>query len=1645
MRIILFYDNWIRDYRGFLLLKEILRRRGHAVWIAPLWKDPKDVIQDINPHLVVMGQISEKTTSDIGLYIKNRGINLIISTPESVENPDRFQNFFTMNFREWNTAYIDLQILVNHDMYQFVLNHPEIKDKHKYRHIGFPRFDLSVFPEICQNETNALKEKYGISKFEKRYLYISSFIYDDSGGQVSEENIDDVPINANIQRETIQKEHHEGILREVVENLEKENGVLLIKQHPWDKSSHFKDVFNDERVIIVDNHDYIVPVLQLSDIVLHAESTVAVEAWLQRKKTVSLLPGFNGDRKLLKNHMQYEPIVGHYEELVAVLNHYPWSATEASLHNYALSTDGMATIRFANLIDTFGPKKDLKTISKTKKSQKTTKREQKLSFAERLSQLPTDGYEYHLHYIEQFRRNIDKIYEEPIRRFAVEHLSDIKGTRGRSKTGDVDYEEVIAQTEEVAADFISTGCYSDAISLITTALSNNVSNAHLQYLMGRALQKEGKPNHAKEFIERAAVQEPQIMTYQYELAKLLFEQLEENKNAMEICRKIVQQETENIDTWWLIARIALRLHDDEKATEAAKKIVEIEPCHPGANKILNGHNKTENMQCWLQNSETVVADPNLDNIKKIASQDKKGLWRVVLEDLNLFTRDLASFYIAAKDIFLNRIYDFKTPSVKPVVIDGGGHIGLFTIFVKKKYPLAKVVVFEPDPSSKELLLKNLSINEIDGVTVIGAGLYDHIGKVGFHSDGSDGSTITKSGMTQQIDVVRLFPYLDGPVDCLKLNIEGAELPVLKDVISVLPSVQQLFIEYHGFPELGQQLHNILHILDSTGFRYIIHDFDHQTNPATKPPFKLDYDTRFFLLLYAKKMVQNIKGERISFQSEGTKETLNSATTANAQSDDIFILQYYMDIYLQQHQHFIKGNVAFVGKTIPASIHAVSNTNSINLNHIINEIEDRPFDAMYNPEARFYDCIILGDLPPSKSQCLRLLHWSCKVLQPGGTLLIINAGCCCPTHSETLRLTDHALSKIVEEVFGPHTVKTTTYGNMATVKALIDGQPAHILSSDILDFVDPDYQVVVGARMSKNCENILEPAIATKTTLSGMAQVEPTSRKFGFDRGQPIDRYYIETFLNYHRNHIRGRVLEIGDDTYTRRYGTKVKQADVLNAEPGPGVTVVGDLVDGAGLTSGAYDCIILTQTLQCIYAAKEALMTVVRALRPGGTILLTASGISQVSRYDMDRWGEFWRFTNQSLEQMINAAAPECDVLVTPHGNAVVAKAFLDGLAKHEVPVDTLNIGDPNYQVLVTATIIKPCAGNQIPLSTLASKKMADNTGPSVLLYHRVAEDPVDAHLLTVSPEHFEEQIKLLRDSSQVVSLDRIIKTAEAGMDCTEMVAVTFDDGYADNLIHALPVINAYQVPVTVFVTSGAIDAEKEFWWDSLEHLFFEGTLPDQLDIRQKGFTISVPTRTPQQRMAAYETLCTNMRSATIDDLLAMLKEIYDKSGRVPKSCSAHRQLSSDQLQTLARSPWVEIGAHTMNHPRLSSLTPDDQMREIYSSKRQLEALLHQPVSFFSYPFGASSDFSESSVEIVRKCGFQGGLANFQGRIERPMDRFRIPRRLVRNWETATFYRWLTNDKAASEIESQAVRCSKQRLLEHLIKMPTVTDREAYA
>lgn len=204
-------------------------------------------------------------------------------------------------------------------------------------------------------------------------------------------------------------------------------------------------------------------------------------------------------------------------------------------------------------------------------------------------------------------------------------------------------------------------------------------------------------------------------------------------------------------------------------------------------------------------------------------------------------------------------------------------------------------------------------------------------------------------------------------------------------------------------------------------------------------------------------------------------------------------------------------------------------------------------------------------------------------------------------------------------------------------------------------------------------------------------LQPVSPIFGMERGRSLDRFYIDRFIERCAGDIKGRALEVADTEFLDRYRDRIDAVDVLHVVEGsPGATLIGDLTKPETIPAGLFDCFVCTQTLPFLPDPAAALISSAKLLKPGGVLLATAAGISQISRFDMDRWGDFWRFTSRSMTMLAERAFPGGVVEVIVYGNVFAAKAVLDGLAVEDLPdAGLLDHNDPDYQVIIGLRAVK--------------------------------------------------------------------------------------------------------------------------------------------------------------------------------------------------------------------------------------------------------------------------------------------------------------------------------------------------------------------
>ena len=286
-----------------------------------------------------------------------------------------------------------------------------------------------------------------------------------------------------------------------------------------------------------------------------------------------------------------------------------------------------------------------------------------------------------------------------------------------------------------------------------------------------------------------------------------------------------------------------------------------------------------------------------------------------------------------------------------------------------------------------------------------------------------------------------------------------------------------------------------------------------------------------------------------------------------------------------------------------------------------------------------------------------------------------------------------------------------------------------------------------------------------------------------------------------------------------------------------------------------------------------------------------------------------------------------------------------------------------------------------------------------ILIYHRVSELPFDPEMLAVSPENFRSQLEYLRQRYRIVRFeeDWLVRKEPA-------VAVTFDDGYADNFLEALPILEELQVPATFFVSTGHLGNGENFWWHQLDAILLKARhLPSRFSLTDSRFGRTWASDSPQNRQRLYAELCQLMRRIGPDRQANWLAQLQTWADVHAINEAQHRVMTQEELSRLAASPWATIGAHTVSHAALSVLPDEQQRQEIFSSKRILEEVTGKPITTFSYPFGRRCEYNRTSIRLCREAGFGKVAANFPGQVHRWTDPLQLPRHLIRNWDVQVF------------------------------------------
>ena len=317
-----------------------------------------------------------------------------------------------------------------------------------------------------------------------------------------------------------------------------------------------------------------------------------------------------------------------------------------------------------------------------------------------------------------------------------------------------------------------------------------------------------------------------------------------------------------------------------------------------------------------------------------------------------------------------------------------------------------------------------------------------------------------------------------------------------------------------------------------------------------------------------------------------------------------------------------------------------------------------------------------------------------------------------------------------------------------------------------------------------------------------------------------------------------------------------------------------------------------------------------------------------------------------------------------------------------------------------------------------------------ILMYHRVAELDSDPWSLAVRPKHFDEHMDIIQKHGYPMSLTKFAENLNDNHPLQRAIVVTFDDGYKDNLNNAKPILEKYNIPATVFVTTGCIEQQRDFWWDELDRLLLQPrSLPDllQLNIRGKRYQWKTVGSEHYSSGTLRPTAFQSIKSK-IEELLNRRLNLYRKIYKILQLLSPFEReqvlkelkiwvntestnwknqlpLTKNDLITLGKEGLIEIGAHTESHPHLSKIPLNKQRDEILKSKAYLENILGHNVNSFAYPHGS---YIKDTVSLVKEAGFSCACSSIFGKVKRRNNLYLLPRVVIKDWDGETFYRYFS-------------------------------------
>jgi peptidoglycan/xylan/chitin deacetylase (PgdA/CDA1 family) len=293
-----------------------------------------------------------------------------------------------------------------------------------------------------------------------------------------------------------------------------------------------------------------------------------------------------------------------------------------------------------------------------------------------------------------------------------------------------------------------------------------------------------------------------------------------------------------------------------------------------------------------------------------------------------------------------------------------------------------------------------------------------------------------------------------------------------------------------------------------------------------------------------------------------------------------------------------------------------------------------------------------------------------------------------------------------------------------------------------------------------------------------------------------------------------------------------------------------------------------------------------------------------------------------------------------------------------------------------------------------------------VLCYHRLAESSFDPWSLCVTPRNFEQHLKCVLRYGEPVPASEIAAVVARRRRGPASIAITFDDGYADNVLEGRPLFERLGIPVTIFLATGFVGSDRELWWDELERAVVESPrLPPslELDVGGRVYKKTLASDDLSERAALYEDLYWHIRPLGPSVRDRVLADLLAWAGSDVRARPGLRLLSRDEVRRASATGGITFGAHTQSHPVLALLGGEAQQREVAGSKADVEGMTGRPVACFAYPHGRAADYTAETVETVRAAGFTHAFTTSPGAVTPAAEPFELPRVCVENLDGGSF------------------------------------------